>query len=193
MSKHTLLRAATALTVAALFTACGDSNGPTDSGVSASVAAATTLDVATVAGDAAQEDVETFKVNRGAFGLATIDFERFGRWDSCPYDTAAARFICVDRTRGPFTSSRSYAYLDAAGAGQTAYSSTTTACSVSRAFERPDGRANEESTRSARGALRFPSGTRGMSSGASASGASARRSRCSAESRGSVQTLQNWA
>ncbi len=127
MSKHTLLRAVTALTVAALFTACGDSNGPTDSGVSASVSAATTLDVATVAGDAAQEDVETFKVNRGAFGLATIDFERFGRWDSCPYDAASSRFVCVERTRGPFTSSRSYAYLDAAGAGQSAYSSTTTA------------------------------------------------------------------
>lgn len=128
MKTTTLLRAATALTVAALFTACGDSaSSPTDAGVSASVSAATTLDVATVSGDAAQEDVETFKVNRGAFGLATIDFERFGRWESCPYDTTAKRFICVDRVRGPFTATRSYAYLDAAGAGQNAYSATTTA------------------------------------------------------------------
>lgn len=128
MTKHLLMRAATALTVATVFTACGDSStGPTDSGVSASVAAATTLDVATVAGDAAAEDVETFKVHRGAFGLATIDFERFSRWESCPFDATAQRFVCVSRTRGPFSNSRSYAYLDATGAAQSAYSATTTA------------------------------------------------------------------
>ena len=128
MTTKTLLRAATALTVAALFTACGDgSTSPTDAGVSASVSSAVTLDVATVAGDAATEDVETFKVNRGAFGLATIDFERFGRWESCPYDSTATRFVCAERTRGPFKSSRSYAYLDATGNGQRAYSSTATA------------------------------------------------------------------
>lgn len=128
MLKHPLLRAATALTLAAVFTACGDSTtGPTDSGVSASVSAATTLDVATVSGDAAQEDVETFKINRGAFGLATIDFERFARWESCPYDATARRFVCVVKDRGPFSASRSYAYLDAAGVAQSAYSATATA------------------------------------------------------------------
>lgn len=128
MLKLPLLRAATALTLATVITACGDSTtGPTDSGVSASVSAATTLDVATVAGDAATEDVETFKVHRGAFGLATIDFERFGRWDPCPFDATANRFVCVSRSRGPFSHSRSYAYLDAAGVAQSAYSATTTA------------------------------------------------------------------
>jgi hypothetical protein len=128
MFKNPLLRAATALTVAALFTACGDSStDPLDAGVSASVSNATTLDVATVAGDAASEDVETFKVHRGAFGLATIDFDRFSRWESCPYDSTATRFICAERTRGPFKSSRSYAYMDSAGVGQRGYSATTTA------------------------------------------------------------------
>ncbi len=128
MTKTSLLRAATALTLAAVFTACGDSTtGPTDAGVSASVSAATTLDVATVSGDAAQEDVETFKVNRGAFGLATIDFERFARWESCPYDATTKRFICVVKNRGPFSASRSYAYIDEAGVAQSAYSATTTA------------------------------------------------------------------
>ncbi len=119
------LRAATALTVALALAACGDA-APTESAVSASVAAATTLDVATVAGDAATEDVETFKVNRGAFGLAQFaDFERFGRWEGCPF--AAGRFVCVSKSRGPFNNTRSYAYADAAGAAQTAYSATTTA------------------------------------------------------------------
>ena len=128
MLKTTLLRAATALTVAALFTACGDAaTDPIDTGVSASVSAATTLDVATVSGDAASEDVETFKVHRGAFGLATVDFERFARWDACPYDATAKRFICTPKTRGPFTHTRSYAYLDEAGAAQSGYSATTTA------------------------------------------------------------------
>jgi hypothetical protein len=128
MTKHSLLRAATALTLAAVFTACGDSTTePTDSGVSASVSNATTLDVATVSGDAAQEDVETFKVNRGAFGLATLDFERFSRWDPCPYDATAKRFVCAERSRGPFSYNRSYAYADEAGAAQAAYSATATA------------------------------------------------------------------
>ncbi len=128
MIKTSLLRAATALTLAAVFTACGDSTtGPTDAGVSASVSAATTLDVATVSGDAAQEDVETFKINRGAFGLATIDFERFARWESCPYDATALRFVCVSKNRGPFSATRSYAYIDQAGVAQSAYSATTTA------------------------------------------------------------------
>lgn len=127
MKTKTLLRAATALTIAAAFTACGDSaTSPTDAGVSASVSAATTADVATVAGDAASEDVETIKVNRGAFGLATLDFERFARWESCPYDATAKRFVCADKIRGPFTATRSYAYFDATGAAQSAYSATAT-------------------------------------------------------------------
>ena len=128
MIKNTLLRAATALTVAALLTACGDlasSTGPT---VSAAVAAGTTLDVAAVSADASKEDVEMFKVNRGAFGIAqAIDFERFERWSSCPYDATAKRFICADRVRGPFTATRSYAYADAAGVAQSAYSESLTA------------------------------------------------------------------
>jgi hypothetical protein len=126
---RTLLHTATALAITALFAACGDSStAPTDTSVAASVATATTLDVATVSGDAAKEDVDMFKVNRGAFGvLQATDFERFARWDACPYDAASKRFICVDRTRGPFTLSRSYAYLDGAGAAQSAYSATTTA------------------------------------------------------------------
>ena len=129
MKKNTLLRTATALTVAALFTACGDNaSAPTDAGVSASVSAATTLDVATVSGDAAKEDVEMIKVNRGAFGITqAIDFERFSRWESCPFDATAKRFVCVDKVRGPFTYARSYAYLDQAGVAQTAYSGTSTA------------------------------------------------------------------
>lgn len=129
MRKLSTLRAATALTLTLGLAACGDDAGaPTDSNVSASVAAATTLDVATVAGDAAAEDVETFKVNRGAFGLVQLaDFERFGRWDPCPFDATTKRFICVTRVRGPFNYSRSYAYADAIGAAQDAYSATTTA------------------------------------------------------------------
>ena len=124
MKKNTLLRTATALTVAALFTACGDNaSAPTDAGVSASVSAATTLDVATVSGDAAKEDVEMIKVNRGAFGITqAIDFERFSRWESCPFDTTAKRFVCADKVRGPFTYTRSYAYLDQASVAQTARS-----------------------------------------------------------------------
>ena len=128
MKTNTLLRAATALTIAALFTACGDSASSTGPTVSAAVAAGTTLDVAAVSADAAKEDVETFKVNRGAFGIAqATDFERFERWSSCPYDATAKRFVCADKIRGPFTTTRSYAYADEAGAAQSAYSATLTA------------------------------------------------------------------
>ena len=127
MKTNTLLRAATALTIAALFTACGDSASSTGPTVSAAVATGTTLDVAAVSADAAKEDVETFKVNRGAFGIAqATDFERFERWSSCPYDATAKRFICADKIRGPFTYTRSYAYADAAGAAQSAYSASLT-------------------------------------------------------------------
>ncbi|MCC7054805.1 MAG: hypothetical protein IT355_16155 [Gemmatimonadaceae bacterium] len=125
-----LLRStATALTLAALLTACGDgATAPADSGISAAVAAATTLDVATIAGDAAKEDVEMFRVNRGAFGIAqATDFERFARWETCPFDTTTARFTCTTRTRGPFSLTRSYAYADEQGAAQSAFSATTTA------------------------------------------------------------------
>jgi len=127
MRIRSTLRAASALTVTLALAACGDA-APTENPVSASVAAATTLDVATIAGDAATEDVETFKVNRGALGFAQFaDFERFGRWDPCPYDGTAARFICAPKARGPFNATRSYAYADAAGAAQSAYGATTTA------------------------------------------------------------------
>ena len=128
MRNLSTLRAATALTLTLGFAACGDgTSAPTESSVSASVAAATTLDVATVAGDAATEDVETFKVNRGAFGLAQLaDFERFSRWDPCPFDAVTKRFTCVTRVRGPFSYSRSYAYADGLGVAQDAYSATTT-------------------------------------------------------------------
>lgn len=127
MRNRSILRAATALTITLTFAACGDS-ATTEPTVSASVNAATTLDVATVAGDAATEDVETFKVNRGAFGIAQlVDFERFGRWDPCPFDAATGRFVCTSRSRGPFETTRSYAYANEAGAAQNAYSATTTA------------------------------------------------------------------
>lgn len=123
-----LHRTAAALSLALLVTACGDSAGPTESDVSAAVATATTLDIATVAGDAAKEDVETFRVNRGAFGIGqTLDFERFSRWDPCPYVVASSRFVCAERTRGPFTYARSYAYANAAGAAMNAFSPTLTA------------------------------------------------------------------
>ncbi len=129
MRTLSILRATTALTLTLGLAACGDDAGaPTETSVAASVAAATTLDVATVAGDAATEDVETFKVNRGAFGLVQLaDFERFGRWDPCPFDATTKRFVCVTRERGPFTYSRSYAYADGLGVAQDAYSATTTA------------------------------------------------------------------
>lgn len=125
---RTLRLAASALT-ATLLAACGDSaTAPTDASVSASVATATTLDVASVSGDAAKEDVDMITVNRGAFGLATLDtYERFGKWNPCPYDAAVQRFVCTDKVRGPFTLTRSYAYLDAANAPQSAYGATTTA------------------------------------------------------------------
>jgi hypothetical protein len=127
MRNRSILRAATALTITLTFAACGDT-ATTEPTVSASVSASTTNDVATVAGDAATEDVETFKVNRGAFGIAQlIDFERFGRWDPCPFDAATGRFVCTSRSRGPFQTTRSYAYADEAGAAQNAYSATTTA------------------------------------------------------------------
>ncbi len=127
MQTRSTLRAVTALTLTLALAACGDTTA-TEPSVSASVAAATTLDVATVAGDAATEDVETFKVNRGAFGIAQFaDFERFSRWDACPYDATASRFVCVSKSRGPFTTTRSYAYADAANAPQNAYNATTTA------------------------------------------------------------------
>jgi hypothetical protein len=127
MRNRSILRAATALTITLTVAACGDS-ATTEPTVSASVSAATTLDVATVAGDAATEDVETFKVNRGAFGIAQlVDFERFGRWDPCPFDAATGRFVCTSRARGPFETTRSYAYANEAGAAQNAYSATTTA------------------------------------------------------------------
>jgi hypothetical protein len=131
MQHSTSLRLTAALLAVTTLSACGDSAGstaPDGANVSASVTQAVTLDVATVAGDAATEDVQTFRVNSGAFGIAqAIDFERFSRWDPCPLDATTTRFVCAERTRGPFTYNRSYAYADAAGIAQTAYSATTTA------------------------------------------------------------------
>lgn len=130
MQQTSLARAAVALSLAAALTACGDSAGTTAPGdVNASVTAqAVTLDVATVSGDATAEDVQTFRVNTGAFGIAqATDFERFSRWAPCPLDAATNRFVCAEKVKGPFTYNRSYAYFDASGAPQTAYSGATTA------------------------------------------------------------------
>lgn len=129
MLPQILRRRAAALVMTAALAACGDATTePTDNGVSASVAATTTADVATVSGDAASEDVQLFKVNAGAFGYAQFgDYERFSGWNSCPYDAAAARFICAPVTRGPFVHKRSYAFLDASGTAQSSYGALTTA------------------------------------------------------------------
>lgn len=129
MSRSAARRAASALAVAVTFAACGDaSTGPDEGDVSASVAAAATVDAATVAGDAASEDVQLFKLNAGAFGFAQLaDYERFERWNACPYDATARRFVCEPKTRGGFVHARSYAFLDQAGVSQTSYSATTTA------------------------------------------------------------------
>ena len=129
MYRSTVCRAVSAVAAAVIFAACGDSTtGPQDGDVSASVAAAATVDVATVAGDAASEDVQLFKLNAGAFGFAQLsDYERFERWNGCPYDATAKRFICEPKTRGGFVHTRSYAFLDQAGVAQTSYSAATTA------------------------------------------------------------------
>jgi hypothetical protein len=127
MIRFPLRRAGTTLALATIVAACGDSAGTTAPTETSPVAQAVTLDVATVSGDAAKEDAETFKVNRGAFGIAqATDFERFSRWDPCPFDASAKRFVCVERTRGPFTYNRSYSYADSAGVAQNAYSATLT-------------------------------------------------------------------
>jgi hypothetical protein len=127
MIRFSLRRASSAIALATVVAACGDSAGSTEPTDTSPVAQAVTLDVATVAGDAAKEDAETFKVNRGAFGIAqATDFERFSRWDPCPFDATSKRFVCVERSRGPFTYNRSYAYADSAGAAQSSYSATLT-------------------------------------------------------------------
>lgn len=119
---------AAALFAATLLAACAgtsDTTAPDVDGVSASVV---TADVASVAADAAMEDMQSFRVNLGGVGLAFLtNFDRWERWDPCPYVAASQRFECPTRTRNGFTSTRSYAYADAAGAAQSAYSATTTA------------------------------------------------------------------
>ncbi len=86
-----------------------EDSGPTVSAID--IVASTTLDIAAVAGDAAEEDVEIVKVNLGAFGIAQdIDFDRFERWSSCP-DTIVGNFVCAAKVRGSFMATRSYAYF----------------------------------------------------------------------------------
>ncbi len=128
MIRLSITRAVAALALTTFVTACGDSAGSTAPAETSVAAQAVTLDVATVAGDAAKEDAEMLKVNRGAFGIPqATDFERFSRWDPCPFDATSKRFVCAERSRGPFTNNRSYAYADSAGVAQTAYSATQTA------------------------------------------------------------------
>ena len=128
MLPSTIARRTLAAAALCTLAACGDNAGTTGPADNTATARAVTLDVATVAGDAATEDVQTFRVNTGAFGIAqATDFERFSRWAPCPLDAATNRFVCAERARGAFTYNRSYAFFDAAGAAQTAYSGTTTA------------------------------------------------------------------
>jgi hypothetical protein len=129
MLRLALPRAAAVLLAASALAACSDSTATTDptasDGVSASVV---TADVANVAGDAAMEDVQSFRVNLGGLGLSFLtNFDRWERWDPCPYVAASQRFECPTRTRPNFTSTRSYAYADASGAAQSAFNATTTA------------------------------------------------------------------
>ena len=115
-----------AATLAALtLAACSDSTAPASE--TATVAAQVTADVAAQAADAAAEDVQVMRVNTGAFGVATLDFERFTRWAACPLDAATSRFTCAAAVRGPWTSTRSWQFRDASGAPQPAYDATTTA------------------------------------------------------------------
>ena len=84
-------------------------------------------DVAVVAGDAVFEDVNVIYTQVGAFGVPTGVVERTGGWQSdCPFDQSTGRFNCPTITREHMTLSRSYAFADAAGAAQAAYSATTT-------------------------------------------------------------------
>lgn len=101
-----------------LAAACsGDSTAPGSDAID--------LDVAVVAGDAAYEDVSMMRTQLGAFGVPTLGIGRTGEWQGCPFD--GARFTCAPVTRGAFTMTRSYAFLDAGGAAQSAYDAALTA------------------------------------------------------------------
>jgi hypothetical protein len=116
------------LAATALLAACSDSTAPAES--DPTISAQVTADVAAQAGDAAAEDVAILRVNGGAFGLPTLDQERFERWSSCPFVEATGWFTCADRVRGPWTSTRRYQFRDAQGRAQTAYDAVATAAAT---------------------------------------------------------------
>lgn len=76
-------------------------------------------DVAVVAGDAAYDDVSMMRTQLGAFDEPTHGIGRTGEWQGCPFD--GSRFACPLVTRGGFTMTRSYAFMDATGVAQSAY------------------------------------------------------------------------
>lgn len=121
------IRPLATVTLAALaLTACGD-DATAPEAESPAVAAQVSADVAAQAADAAAEDVQVMRVNTGAFGIATLDYERFTRWAPCPLDAGTNRFTCASAGRGPWTANRSWQFRDASGAPQPAYDATTTA------------------------------------------------------------------
>lgn len=116
------------LAATALLAACSDATAPADT--DPTISAQVTADVAAQAGDAAAEDVAVLRVNTGAFGLPTLDQERFERWSSCPFVEATGWFTCADRVRGPWTSGRRYQFLDAQGRAQPGYDAVATAAAT---------------------------------------------------------------
>lgn len=112
-----------AAAAAVLLAACSDSTGPAADSIDPQISA----DVAAAAADAAREDVEVLRVNVGGLGLGSVDYERFARWSPCPFDAGTGRFTCAPATRGPWTTTRSYQFLDAAGQPQSAYDASLTA------------------------------------------------------------------
>ena len=87
-----------------------------------------TTDVAVVAGAAAHEDVGVIYTQFGAFSVPTGDIGPFPGWSPvCPYDAITGRFTCPPLTAAGRTMARSYAFMDAAGAPQSAYHAETTA------------------------------------------------------------------
>lgn len=113
-----------------LLAACSDSTAPDAGSGEAAINAQVTADVAAQAADAASEDVEVLRVNTGALGLATLDYERFERWSACPFVAATGWFTCADRTRGPWTTTRRYQFRDAQGQPQSAYDAAATAAAT---------------------------------------------------------------
>ncbi|MGI9078034.1 MAG: hypothetical protein ACR2G6_12015 [Gemmatimonadaceae bacterium] len=106
-----------------VLAACSDATNPGNSSPLLE-----TLDVATVAGDAAAEYVSLMRTQAGAFGGLTSDATRTGAWrQDCTYSSITGRFACPDNTRGGITLSRSFALLDAQGQPQSAFDAITTA------------------------------------------------------------------